>query len=115
MTKTFLKEIIQASMTNGNLDEKKVMQIAKHLTRKELKSYINALKNDAAKNSLNITTPKSLPSSVQTEIKEKFARKDISFSTDPELLFGVKITDGDMVYDNSLKSTFNEVISYIKE
>lgn len=115
MTKTFLKEIVQASMTHGSLDEKKVMQIVKHLTRRELKAYINALKNEAAKNSLNITTPKPLSSSVQTGIKNKFTHKDISFSTDPELLFGIKITDGDMVYDNSLKSTFSEVVSYIRE
>ncbi|MBI2443183.1 MAG: hypothetical protein HYV40_04740 [Candidatus Levybacteria bacterium] len=114
MKKKALKKIATASYNNGELDESFVNEVTSHLTRKELKDYIRALKLLEKKKRIYIDTSFS-PSAMQEEmLREQFAGKDVVFQIDPDLLLGLRITDNDIVYDMNLKRTLDALEEYIE-
>lgn len=115
MTKRFLKEMIQASLTNKSLDEKKINTISAHLSRSELKVYLRALKNYTSKNSVTVVSALALPTLVKKDFAQRFSGKNLLFEIEPGLLFGVKIVEGDMVYDQTLSSSFQNLVEFVKE
>lgn len=114
MTKKLINEMVQASLTKNKIDGAKVDEIARHLKRNELKSYLRALKIYNNKNSITIITARPVGKDVQKDLASKFDKKEINYEIDSEKLFGVEIIDGDMIYDNTLRRTFDEVISFVK-
>jgi F0F1-type ATP synthase delta subunit len=114
MRKKLMKNLIIASFNkDAHLDGTLVATIASHLTRKQLKEYLNALKRYEKKRKL-IVDCSFVPTKEQEEmVRKQFPKKQVRFHTDPELLFGVRITDNDIVYDVNLKRTLELLEEYI--
>jgi F0F1-type ATP synthase delta subunit len=113
MTRKFLKEMVQASLTKDKLDVEKVDEISKRLKRSDLKAYLRALKHYSSQNSITITTAYPIGKDQQRDLTQKLEGKNVNFNVDPDRLFGVEIIDGDMIYDNTLRRTFDEVVDFV--
>lgn len=112
MTKKFTKELVQASLTNERPDAKKVEEIAKRLKRSDLKAYLRALKVQIARNSITITTARPVGAEIRKELT-KLNGKNVYFKVDENKLFGVEVVDNDMVYDATLRKTFDDVVNFV--
>ncbi len=111
-----IKKIVSASFDKKNmLDETQVDAIAMHLTRKDLKEYIRALKLLEKRKQLFVDTS-FVPTVEQEEIlRDQFIGKDIVFRCNPDLIFGIKITDNDIVYDMNLQRTLDAIEDFIEQ
>lgn len=111
MTKKQLSELVLASYTKDNLDDKKVNQIANSLSRKDLKAYIRSLKLEEKKKLVTVALPTaSVYNTTKKIFFDLFPGKQISVEEDKLLMLGARITANDMVYDFSLKKRLEDFL-----
>jgi len=115
MTKKLLDEIVEISFKENALDEKMIMDIASKLKRRELKAYVRRLRNELSKRSVMIISPRSFSENAKNLFHQTFSDKIVTFETDPSYLLGVKIINGDMVYDQTLKGEFDHITQRMRE
>lgn len=116
MTKKQLNELVMASYTKDNLDEKKVNDIAKRLTRKDLKAYIRSIKLEEKKKVVTVALPSaSVYNTTKKVFFELFPGKQISVEEDKLLMLGGRITANDMVYDFSLKKRLEDFLFEVEQ
>ena len=116
MKKTLLKQLVDASYNEqGLLEQNKVFAIADHLRRKDLKSYIKALKVHEAKTTVLIETSSQKKNLIDVVAHKMFPDKKIRYIYSPDLLLGTKVTDNDMVYEANLAHSFDSLLTSIKE
>ena len=110
-----MKQLVEASYTEGNLNLDTITRIADKLSRKDLKTYIKALKAYDDKNTLHVESAYPLNGSDESALKQIFGNKKIRYSENDELLVGVRITDNDTVYNMNLKNTLERIAAYAAE
>lgn len=116
MTKKQLTQLVTTSYTNIALDEKKVSKIGSLLTRSNLKMYINALKQEENRRNIFVSVPKSTNiTELENEFKNMYPGKKIVISIDPELILGLQIKNNDLVYEENLKETLENMLEYLKQ
>lgn len=116
MRSSLLKKLVSASYNKqGMLEQNKVFTIADHLKRKDLKSYIKALKTNEAKTTVLIETSSQKKNLIHAVARKLFPDKKIEYIYSPNLLLGIKVTDNDMVYEANLAHSFNSLLTGIKE
>lgn len=97
------------------LDNKRVEEIAKYLSRRELKEYLKGLKLHEKKTTVYATLP-SLKSDqkklVYSWVKKMFPKKQIVLKEDEALIAGVRIFHNDTVYEVSLSHTLNGLATF---
>lgn len=110
MTKKTISQLVEASYTQGVLDEKKVEKIVSHLSRAELKIYIRGLKLVEKSKTISLVLPDK---NLYNKTLLQGVKKQINVFEDKSLLLGAKIIDNDMVYDLSLKSSLDEFLQQL--
>lgn len=116
MTAKQVRLLVEASYTKGELDEKKVMTVAKALTRAELKLYVRALKLEEKKHKVYIALPsKAIYNKKRKDLEELYKGKEIIFEEDPTLLLGMRILDNDMLYEFSLVDRLNQLTQEVND
>ncbi len=116
MTKKDIKDLVQASYTKKNLDDKKVNKIASLLPRSELKKYIKELKMQEDKKKVHIAIPRaSIYNKSKQLFLDIFPDKDIHIEENKLLMLGAKIKYADMVYDFSLERKLDDFLDFIDE
>ncbi len=114
MKKVILKQLVDASYSKqGILLQNKVFDIADHLKRKDLKSYIKALKMKEAKTTVLIETTSKKKQFIGTTTHKLFPNKKIRYIYSPNLLLGIKVTNNDIVYEANLAHSFNALLTSI--
>lgn len=109
-----IKQLINESYTDGQLDNTKVTKIAGILGRRDLKQYIKFLKKREREITVVVTMPDI--NDIDTALFEKlFADKKIVMKKDPQMILGVNITDNDLVYEFNLKNTLEKMVQYVSE
>ncbi|HYK08845.1 MAG TPA: hypothetical protein VEW42_05090 [Candidatus Eisenbacteria bacterium] len=107
MTKKIISQLVEASYTKGQLDNKKVERVAKLLTRADLKKYIRGLKLVEKANTISLVLPDS---KLYNKSLLGNVKKQVKVLEDKSLLLGIKVIDNDTVYDMSLKSNIERFI-----
>ena len=116
MTTKQVKKLAVASYTRESLDSRKVNRITKLLNRTQLKRYIQFLRILEQSKTLKIIMAKLDTKGLLTkQLKKKFPNKKLEFSEDKSLIAGFKLIDNDIIYDYSLKNTFENLVSYINQ
>jgi F0F1-type ATP synthase delta subunit len=116
MRKKVLQELVSASYTKNELDGEKVENITKNLKRKDLKSYIRALKLTEKKKHVVVALPSaSVYNTTKQLFFDYFPDKKISVREDKLLLLGGEILADDMVYDFSLKNRLENFLDYLAD
>lgn len=108
-----IDKLVLASYSNNILNEGPVNKISTLLSKVDLKKYINRLKLTENKRSLIVASPVDNPDLKKFE--KLFPNKKIIFKKDPSLLLGVQITDNDIVYEFTLRSSFDKIQDYIEQ
>jgi len=116
MTRKQIHQLVLGSYTKDKLDDKKITKIASLLRRKDLKSYVRALKLQEKKGSVHVALPTaSIYNSSKRIFFDLFPGKSITLSEDKLLLLGGKIVADDMVYDFSLKNKLENFLLDLEE
>ncbi len=113
MKKKQLKLITNISYSENILNLDVVEKIVNLLKRKDLKQYIRALKMREKESSIVIDTPLPLTDEERLFLEKIFVGKRIENRINPELLLGIRVTNNDNIYDVSLKSKLENIISYL--
>lgn len=109
-----IKKLVIASYTQNKLDEKKVIKIAKLLSKTQLREYIKAIKAFEKQNTVVVTTADKNDGLIK-EFSKIFKDKKIVIRKDKSLLAGVKIEDFDDVYEFNLKNKIDNIVGFISE
>ena len=116
MKKTLLKQLVDSSYNEqGMLVQNQIFAIADHLKRKDLQSYIKALKTNEAKTTVLIETSSQKKNLFDTTTRKLFPDKKTKYVHSPDLLLGIRVTDNDMVYEANLAHSFSSLLTDIKE
>src|SRR5882757_4639369 len=114
MTKKQLRGLIQESYTKEQLDEQKVDMIISKLKRKDLKSYVRALKLKENKKNVTVAVPSVTVYNTTKQIFfDIFPGKTITMNEDKLLMLGGRIQADDMVYDFSLQRKLDDILDEI--
>ncbi len=113
MTKKLLKQLIQESYKNGQLDEKQVFAIADLLTREELKEYIKFLRAAEKKRTIYIESAKITDDLML--LKDIFPKKRIIFKENPSLLAGIRIINNDDIFNFNVLKNLNDIIEFVEQ
>ena len=111
--KTKIKNLVIASYSGEELDEKSVKMIADQLNRNILKQYISLLKQEEKKKMVFVTTPNPLTAKEREKIISLFPKKKIIEQIDPAMIAGIKIVQKDEAYEMDLNQTFHDIIRSI--
>ena len=115
MDRKLIKKLVLASYTHGDLDEKKVIKIAKILKKGDLKLYIKALKANEMQNTVIVSTTLDKTKELKNHLSDVFKDKKIIVEYDKSLIAGVKIQDFDNIYELNLKNKIKNLIKFIGE
>lgn len=113
MKNTDIKKLANASYVREELNEEKVLKIAKLLNKGQLREYIKALKLIEKKNTVKVTISSKPDIFLQNSLKEIFKSKKIKMTQDDNLIAGIKIEDFDNVYEFNLSNTLKNIVNYI--
>lgn len=115
MDKKILKMLVFQSYTQGELDEEKVSTYTQKLNRRQLKEYINALKQEEKKRVVEVFLTQQPNLAEKQYIKKTFPKKKIMYYEDPSLLAGIKIKNNDDLYEFNLRDGLESFITKIAE
>ena len=113
MNRKKINKLIAASYKDNYIDQKVANRIASVISRSDLKKYIDGLKTVEKKRSLIVSSP-----SVNFDLikfRELFPDKKIILKKDPSLMLGARIVDNDIVYEFTLRNSFDKILSYIEQ
>ncbi len=113
--KHIISQLVMASYTKGSLDPEKVDKIATFLNRKMLKLYIKALKSREIQDSIFVDAPFAIANTCEIMFEDLYPDKKIIYNTDESLVSGVKITNGDLIYEMSIKNALEKILEKVKE
>lgn len=116
MTQKDIRQLVQASYTKNQLDEKKVAKIASLLSKADLKAYVRSLKLEEKKHKVYLAlATKTIYNKARKEFEKVFEGKEIVFTEDPSLLLGMRVLDNDMLYEVSLAEKLNQLTQSVEE
>lgn len=114
MTKKQLKILVQESYSKNQLDDGKIEIIVSRLKRKELKSYLRALKLNENKKKVNVVVPTAKVYNATKQIFfDLFPGKTITMSEDSLLMLGAKVQADDILYDFTLQRKLEDILDEI--
>ena len=115
MDKKIIDQLVEQSITDNTLDEKKVMKFADGMNRKHLKAYIDALKKWVREHTITVESAIYIDEKTKDEFRKHFSEKTVIFEKNPDLLIGTRIIDNDTIYEMNLKDTLQNLQAYIAE
>jgi hypothetical protein len=111
----FLQKLVEISYNKAELDAEKIFEIASYLSRKELKIYIRALKEQEKRQTVIVEIPSEEAKKSLAEVQTLFPEKKLQYVANPSILLGARITDNDIVYEMNLRDSLNNMVRYIEE
>lgn len=109
MKKLMIRKLALSCYKNDCLDEAETLKVAHLLTHHDLKQFIKVIKSEEEKRTATITSAKTLTSAEKKTVEEIFKGKTVHFLTDPSLLTGLKVQNADMIYEQSLQHTLEQI------
>ncbi len=112
------KDLLKKSLSNGAVDTKKVTAVLKNLAASKpqgligiLKVYKRLIETRIARETLIIESPAQTFNlkKFESELLNKTGAKKTIFITNPNLVFGAKITNGDWVWEDTLETKLKQV------
>lgn len=115
MIKKELKQLVEISFEKAELNAATITRIANALTRSELKEYIRLLKLEIGRRTVTVTNAIDLGGEQKKELESLFSDKKVTYKTDPSLLLGTSIVNGDIVYNMNLKQQLHDLETYVSQ
>lgn len=115
LDKKFLKQLVEISFRANEFNQPVVEKISSHLSRNELKKYVDELKKEDRKRTVIVEVPTKDGELHLDQIQSLFPNKKILFRKDTSLILGMRIIDDDIVYEFDLKDSLENMRSYIED
>lgn len=115
MAKKDTQPLVDTSYTDEELDAKKISAIADKLDRKSLKQYVRALKQAEKAKNVYVDVPFGGKETYTEDLQALFPNKTLVIREDPSLLLGVRITNGDDVFEINLQRQLDEISRQVSE
>jgi F0F1-type ATP synthase delta subunit len=113
--KNKIKNLVELSYEDGQLNPEAVELIISRLSRKELKQYIRFLKQEENKKHVFVTSAKQINNKSREKIQHLFPKKQISYYMDPSMISGIKIVENDTEYEVNLDKTFHDIMVFLSK
>lgn len=115
MTKKQIKQLAEGSFKQNYLDAQKVSRIMKIIDKKkDIKEYIRYLKLFDDRRKVVISLPNLADQkNVTRSFSKVFPKKRIIIVEDPGLVAGLKVKNGDEIFDYNLKNTLDSINDFI--
>ena len=115
MTKKQIKQLAESSFSQDYLDAKKLNRIMKIIDKKkDIKEYIRYLKIFDDQRKVVISVPSLInQKNVKKSFSKVFPKKRIIIVEDPKLVAGMKVKNGDEIFDYNLKNTLDSINDFI--
>ena len=110
-----IKKIAHACYSKRELDLQKVKSVANKLSRKELKKFIQALRHIEDRRMVIVTTPNDLSAAEKKQFADRFPQKRLEFIADPSIITGVRIEQGDVIFEDNLESTLDDMVTSVAQ
>ncbi len=107
-----IKQLAKASFDNNSLNENKIKIVSSKLKRKDLRSYLRALKILDQENTLFVSMPITDDEKVKNALQIRFPNKKIVYTLNKDLLAGIKIVNNDLLYDFTLQGKIERLIGH---
>ncbi len=111
MDKKQIAKLVDMSFVDGILDEKSVNKIIGQLDGRELREFLKKLTEQEKMQHVYVDLTFDLHDADKKKFKELFPKRQVVFRKDAELVFGIRITDNDMVYNFNMKDAFDQIRS----
>lgn len=115
MNKQLLKQLAQATYTDGIINEKVSEFAIAELSNKDLKRYEFYLKQILKQNTVRITSAIELDNDTKTELEKKIIGKNFFYAVDQKLGGGIVIENNDNILDASVKGMIHQVVKNVEE
>lgn len=112
------KTLFYASLTGGKIDTKKVQTILNIVTKEKplglihlLRAYKKHIAHTMSWEKVVIETPdaSALPENYKAAIKRQTGATRITSKINADIVFGARVTHGDMIWDNTLEAKLNQL------
>lgn len=115
MNRKLLRQFVAESFGKDGFDKKKVEEVAKSLSRKNLKVFINELKVYEKEMTVYVYTalPLSKKDVYIKELETLFPDKKIEFRVDPSLIMGVRVVEKDNVFEFNMNNLLNKIENHV--
>ena len=104
-----IARLVKLSITAGKLDPKKILVIAKTLAKRELTLYYRLLLLRREEEKAYVYTAIDVPEDIARRLTKLFSHKDLVFLKDAQILSGIKVKVGDIIFDTSLVAYLEEM------
>lgn len=110
------RQLFRACMAGGKLDESRVRSVVQLVSQKKPRGYIGILhnftrllRNELSNQSATVESATALSSDMQFQLKTGLSKKYgrdllLNFTTNPDLLGGIRVKVGSDVWDGSVKA-----------
>ncbi len=115
MHQRLLKQLVELSFRKGELNRQEVSKIADALNRQQLKAYIGGLKKRIKKETIYVDLAAAPSQKLTEKVTMLYPNKQLAYRVAPELLMGMRITDGDNVFGLNLHDRLETLRQYIGE
>lgn len=106
-------KLVEMSFASSEMSVKSVNKIIEQLNAKELREYLKLLTEREKKLNVYIDHSFDLKAGDKKKFEEQFQQRHIVFRKDPSLIFGLRITDRDMVIDLNMKNALDQIRNYL--
>lgn len=113
MTNKQIKKLLQACYSHGSLNVRVVEMVSKKLSRRDLKRYITALKRCEKKRTVTVSLPFLPQRAEQEKIASSFPHKHVRFVSNPSLILGANISQGDDLLEFSLTKSLDDIATFV--
>lgn len=112
------KDLLKKSLSGGSVDSQKVTAVLKNLASSKpqgligiLKVYKRLIESKIAGETLTIESPAPITTlkKFEKELLNKTGAKKTQYKTNPNLVFGARITSGDWVWENTLETKLKQL------
>lgn len=110
-----IAKLAEISYIDNRLDGDRVSRIVKHLSRPELREYFRALKRQERKLVVYVDSNFELSAGEKKKFEELYPGRRVIFRIDESLVFGVRITEDDIVTNLNMKSSLEALKGYLNK
>ena len=114
MSSNLIKKLAKNTILNGRVDARAAKYVLSNLSRKELITYLTALKKVVYENSVRVISSQALPIKTKQFIKSKFKDRVVFFEQDKSLGSGTKIIIDDTIIDLTVNGYINTMLEQLK-
>jgi hypothetical protein len=115
MDKKQIAKLVEMSFVDGVLDEHSVNKAIGQLDGRELREFLKILTEQEKRQQVYIDLTFAIKEGDKKIFRELFPGKRVVFRNDTDLVFGIRITDNDMVYNLNMKDALDQIKSNLRK